>query len=87
MNYDQNITAYLIPGNTLEEIEQSLAKEKFEIIKKLMRIYQRDIGDLARRIAQTKGIKCPPKKSKTGKQSGQKLANTLPTAKNQLFCL
>lgn len=58
MNCDQNITACMIPGDTLEEIERNLNKEKFRFIKKLMQIYQCNVGDLAHKIARTKGIKC-----------------------------
>lgn len=88
MDYDQNITAYLIRGQTIKEIEDHLESLNFDIIKKLMLVYDCRIEDLIYNIARAKGIKCSQKKDLSpGKQSGQRQAGTSLHEQNLFFCL
>lgn len=73
MDYDQEITACMVEGNTLEEIEQTLSAMPFGHVKKLLEIYKCKVGDLTRKISLAKGIKCSAKESKKEKKLGHKL--------------
>ena len=63
-DYDQKITACMIPGDTIEEIENHLESLDFDVLKRLMLVYDCGVGDIQHHIARMKGIKCKTKKSK-----------------------
>jgi len=53
----EKITAEIVPGNTLKEIEDSLSTYDFSSMQKLMMIFGCSIGELPHKIARAKGIK------------------------------
>lgn len=67
---DENLSACMIPGNTIQEIESHIEFLDYKITKKLLAAYGCSITDLAYRIAKAKGIKCSrttsPSETSTG---------------------
>ena len=59
---DIELTAEIIPGDMIEEIEGTLADYPLSYLQKLLNIFGCSIGDLSRKIAKAKGLKCKSKK-------------------------
>jgi hypothetical protein len=55
--YNLEITAEIVPGATIEQIEKSLSSYSFSSLQKLILIFDCSLDDLSRKIAKAKGLK------------------------------